>query len=347
MEFLGAVVTGALVGAVSCERCGRDFAGQERFCLRCGVLLVPAAQGGILGTYSGMLGGVDRASAGRRNGALAIDSVPVLVFVMAAIVVATSGALTAGVAVILAIVLSLAYLAVELVMLSRHGSSLGRAVLRLRTVDDLTGDPISAGRLLQQLFSARFGRRTVTSDLRTGRDPLGLAQPALASAVLVVDNSEEPADSRAGHASLPYDTSVSADAVAIVLDTGERLQFSGSLLVGRVPENRGDENRPLFAWPDLSRSLSKNHALLEWSGTVLWVTDLHSANGTALRNPEDERLILAPGIRGAATVGWKVELGGRSFEVRPASGDAASVLQSGLSPATVVAAEARVDADAE
>ena len=327
-------MAGALVGAVSCERCGRTFDGAERFCVRCGVLLVPASAGGILGTYSGMLAGVARASTGRRYAALAIDLAPVVVFVVGAVVVATTAALSVGVTVILAVVIVLAYLAVELVALSSAGTSLGRLVLRLRTVDDLTGDPVSAVRLLQELATARWGRRTVTCDLRSGRDPRSLAQPALNPAALLVDHAQLPADARSGRSAMSFEETGPADAVAIVLDTGERLQLSGSLLVGRVPENRAatdrttgdktndrvDDVRQLFAWPDLSRSLSKTHALLEWSGTVLWVTDLHSANGSVLVNPDGARQPLVPEIRGAATVGWTVELGDRSFGVRPASG---------------------------
>ena len=327
-------MAGALVGAVSCDRCGRTFDGTDRFCMRCGVLLVPASAGGILGTYSGMLAGVARASTGRRNAAMAIDLAPVVVIAVGAVALATTVALSVGVAVILAVVIALAYLAAELAALSSAGTSLGRLVLRLRTVDDLTGDPVSAGRMLHELVTARWGRRTVTSDLRSGRDPRSLAQPAINPTALLVDHSQLPADARSGRSTKSLQERRPADAVAIVLDTGERLQLSASLLVGRVPENRAasdrssgdrandkaDDARQLFAWPDLSRSLSKTHALLEWSGTVLWVTDLHSANGSVLVNPDGDRQPLVPGIRGAATVGWTVELGDRSFEVRPASG---------------------------
>jgi hypothetical protein len=318
---------------VNCERCGLVFDAAERFCVRCGVLLVPAATGSILGTYSGMLGGVARASAARRNAALLIDLAPLVIVAVGAVILVSSQLLGLSAAVIVAVVIALAYLAVELVTLSSAGTSLGRAVLRLRTVDDLTGDPVGAGRLVRELVTARWGRRTVTSDLRLGRDPRSLAQPALNPTALLVDHSQLPADARSGRAARTFDEVGPADSVAIVLDTGERLQFSGALLVGRVPENRAPNERSaadsvsdkpdaptqLFAWPDLSRSLSKTHALLEWSGTVLWVTDLHSANGSVLMNPDGDRQPLVPGIRGAAAVGWTVGLGERSFAVRPAT----------------------------
>jgi hypothetical protein len=75
---------------------------------------------------------------------------------------------------------------------------------------------------------------------------------------------------------------------------------------------------PALGLADLSRTLSKTHALLEWSGQVLWVTDLHSANGSVLISPDGERRPLVPGIRGAAAVGWTVQCGARSFTVHAA-----------------------------
>ena len=49
---------------------------------------------------------------------------------------------------------------------------------------------------------------------------------------------------------------------------------------------------------------------------MLWVTDLHSANGSVLVSPDGERRPLVPGIRGPAAIGWTVECGNRSFSVR-------------------------------
>ncbi len=106
--------------------------------------------------------------------------------------------------------------------------------------------------------------------------------------------------------------------VGIVLDTGERYEISESLLLGRSPvdpSGRGD--RALLAWPDLTRRVAKTHVLLEWSGTVLWVTDLHSVTGTVLVDPAGDRQLLAPDVRAAAVVGSTVECGGRSVKVVP------------------------------
>jgi hypothetical protein len=56
--------------------------------------------------------------------------------------------------------------------------------------------------------------------------------------------------------------------------------------------------------------------LLEWSGSVLWVTDYGSANGSVLVSPDGERRPLVPGIRAPAAIGWTVECGNRFFTVQ-------------------------------
>ena len=102
-----------------------------------------------------------------------------------------------------------------------------------------------------------------------------------------------------------------------------------TLLIGRSPENtsglsRRDPRRPgvdhpLLGLADLSRTLSKTHALLEWSGTALFVTDLQSASGSVLVSPAGDRRPLVPGVPGAAAIGWTVQCGARSFTVHGTS----------------------------
>jgi hypothetical protein len=106
--------------------------------------------------------------------------------------------------------------------------------------------------------------------------------------------------------------------VGIVLDTGERYEVAGALVLGRSPvDPSGSADRTLVAWPDLTRRLAKTHALLEWSGTELWVTDLGSASGTAVIAPGGDRRPLAPGVRSVADVGATIECGGRGMKVVP------------------------------
>jgi pSer/pThr/pTyr-binding forkhead associated (FHA) protein len=104
--------------------------------------------------------------------------------------------------------------------------------------------------------------------------------------------------------------------VAIVLDSGQRLVIERSLVIGRNPGS-GD-GHPAHVWPDLSRSVSKRHALLEWSGSELWVTDLDSSTGTRLVSPTGQRQELVAGRRVAARVGTRIELGERSILVAEA-----------------------------
>lgn len=304
-------MAGALLGAISCGRCGYDTGIGSRFCERCGVHLLPAAEGRVVGTYSGMLANVYPARALQRNVATAIDVAPLAVAVAIALTLAVASSLSApGLTTI--IVLVAAYVAAMTVVFTRYGRTLGRLAMGLRTVDDLTGSPVDARSLVRERLSRR--RRTVTADLRRGRDPLEPARQAMAAVFIMTgeDRYATPQPSR-GRAAANL---AATDTVTVVLDNDEQWSVSGVMLIGRAPENRAGEENQLFPVPDLSRSLSKTHALLEWAGTVLWVTDLASTNGSALVSPDGERQILAPGLRGAATIDWTVELGQRSFTLQ-------------------------------
>ena len=212
----------------------------------------------------------------------------------------------------------------------RRGRTLGRLVLGLRTVDDLTGNPVGFRKIMARLITSHRIRRTVTADLARGRDPLTSALPPLPGSALA-EGIDEAVFAASGQGATALPTS---DSVAIVFDTGRRQVIHATLLIGRSPENnRVAEQRgappttgelPLLALADLSRTLSKTHALLEWSGSVLWVTDLHSANGSVLISPDGERRPLVPGIRGPAAIGWTVECGNRSFSVHAVPQRAAS-----------------------
>ncbi|RZL88957.1 MAG: FHA domain-containing protein, partial [Variovorax sp.] len=69
------------------------------------------------------------------------------------------------------------------------------------------------------------------------------------------------------------------------------------------------------ALPDIARTLSRSHALLEWADGLLWVTDLHTTNGTTITAPDGAVQPLVPGQRTAAAIGWHVELGERDYTV--------------------------------
>jgi RDD family/FHA domain len=318
-------MAGALLGAANCSRCGQAFYTAEPFCSSCGVRLARPAAGSVVGSYSGLLVGVSRSGPARGNLALAVDLLPLVVASAVALVQALGGDLGGPTGLLWTASFALWYVVAEIATLTRRGSSLGRLLFGLRTVDDLTGDPISVRRFLRQLGTPHWTRQAVTADLARGRDPLELALPPVRTEALRTDGV---ADAQAGQAgprrALPVTDptaagfpTTAAPTVTLVVDSGRRQVIHASLLIGRSPENRGSDHA-MLAVPDLSRTLSKTHALLEWSGSVLWVTDLGSTNGSVLISPEGERQPLVPGLRGAAAVGWTVQCGARTFAVRSA-----------------------------
>lgn len=317
-------MTAALVGAASCARCGTGLGRSAALCPACGSLLLPAASGRVLGTSTPLLAGVARATPVRRYLALALDLVPLVAGVAVAVRLGVRGAY-AGLA--LALLLTFAYAGLELALLAARGRTLGRLALGLRTVDDLTAQPPSVVRLAGRLVGRR-GPRTVTARLAGGRDPLQLAPAAL----LGTDLAEGPTPDAAVFAPAGVAEAgplTPSEAVTLVFDSGRRQVVRSTLLIGRSPENspglsRRDPRRPaadhpLLGLADLSRTLSKTHVLVEWSGVALFVTDLQSANGTVLISPAGDRRPLVPGVPGAAGLGWTVQCGARSFAVHAVS----------------------------
>ncbi|MCU1445010.1 RDD family protein [Cryobacterium sp.] len=295
------------------------------YCTRCGVLSVVAAPGAALGPYSGMLGDVVTASATRRYWSLAIDLLPVAILAGGGVAVTVSSGETVSPGLIAAVLGTLLLvIAVQLALLLGTGRTLGRWLLGLRTVDDLSGSPVGARRLAGALVNLVGSRTTVTADLRRGRDPYTPARSPLGTAQLAQASPHSAPTRREGRRRMlatDADDGYAPQAriapfVTLVLDDDQAQQVDTSLLIGRRPDNRtGEEVHPLFAWTDLSRTLSKSHALVTWSGTLLWVTDLGSANGTTLVTATGERRPLLPGQPTAAAPGWRVELGDRHFDI--------------------------------
>ncbi len=320
---------GALAGVASCARCGSMQTAAGVLCQSCGTALTPAARGSVLGTYTPLLAGVARTNALRGYLTVLIDALPLAVAAAVAVVTAASGAF--GTLAWIGL-LSGVFVGGQLLLFVRRGRTLGRLALNLRTVDDLTGNPVGIRKVMARFTPSHWFRRTVTADLTRGRDPLTLALPRLAASALAEGSRLDAAVFAASGPAAAVPTT--SDAVAIVFDTGRRQVIQTSLLIGRSPESsRISEDRdavrtageqPVLALADLSRTLSKTHALLEWSGSVLWVTDLHSANGSVLVSPDGERRPLVPGIRGPAAIGWRVECGNRSFTVHAVPQRAAS-----------------------
>src|SRR5690348_6147893 len=110
----------ALLGAVSCFRCGQAFHTADPYCSSCGVRLVEPATGSVLGSYSGMLGGVSRVRPLRGRLALAVDLIPV-VALLVLIGVQLDGHLGGPVGVVWSAPVLAGYLAFEVVALARAG----------------------------------------------------------------------------------------------------------------------------------------------------------------------------------------------------------------------------------
>jgi hypothetical protein len=304
------MTTTAVLPIASCGRCGAAFRARLAKCGTCGAPDIPVLPEVV--TTDGAvpaLSGAASVERGPQRAALAIDLLPIVLVLVAAIVVAAVGSSTSPLVVG---VLAAALIAgLHASMLTSRGRSIGRLLLRQRTVDDLTGLPPAPLVAVGLVFGRRVG--TATVDLRGGRDPL---EPTAASfGAGALRSSLEGGTQAAVVASSPVGEQ-HATAVAIVLDSGQRLVIERSLVLGRNP--RSDGRHPVHVWPDLSRSISKRHVLLEWSGSELWVTDLDSSNGTRLVSPSGQRQELVAGRRAAAHIGTRVVLGERSILVAEA-----------------------------
>jgi hypothetical protein len=247
--------------------------------------------------------------------AVVIDAIPLLLVgaIVVALVLLTNPAL-----VLIGVLALLGLLAVQVMLLVRRGRSIGRYLLSVRTVDDLTGLPLRAAGATGALFGRAAG--TATVDLRTGRDPFEPSAPTMGARGLTSTTPESTTDAATPtlgttvrRISAPTPPRSTGDGVAVILDSGQRLVVESSLVIGRNPAT--DDAEAVFAWPDLSRSLSKNHALLQWTGSALWVTDLGSTNGTAVVASDGARTALGAGDRAHAQVGWTIEFGTRTATI--------------------------------
>ena len=235
------------------------------------------------------------------RGALAV-LVDVLVAMVPLLVVPLLAAtrLAGGWAWTIAVLLVLGAAWLLLVDVTHTGRSPGRRWLGVRTVSSDTLLPPAVGELAR--------RRVIDADLRTGRDPLRLMprgtrplRPA------TWDGWQQPAP-------------VGTGSWLLVLDNGEQLPIDTSTLVGRNPTNEPDQNHALVSVPDLSRSISRVHALLETDADCVWLTDTGATNGTRAASPSPsggtviERW-LRRGERVAVRAGGIIHLGDRELRV--------------------------------
>ena len=301
------------VTTASCGRCGDALVRSGAFCEHCGTARVPANIPLVArGAGAPALVGTSRADASTTLLAVVIDTIPVILLALAAVVVSLlSGSLAW---LIVGVILIVALGIVQTLALSRTGRTIGRFATATRTVDDLSGLPLRYRRTFGAILGLPSGAATL--ELRKGRDPLtpsmllprssdlaSSATPTTVAAELTVQATPPRAE--------PVAQGVGTG-IAVLLDSGQRVLVESSLVIGRNPAT---DASAVFSWPDLSRSLSKNHAMLEWIDGTLWVTDLGSTNGTKVVSTAGETTVCAAGQRTAALVGWRIEFGSRAATV--------------------------------
>jgi hypothetical protein len=283
----------------SCGSCGTPLPDDGPWCTRCGTRTVAPAPWAPDDATSTLLAGTLVAPPARRVGAAVLDAVVVLV-VAGAGALAVRIAPTETLATALQGVTGLACAALLVglgIGWALRGRTIGQGALRLRTVDALTGLPPGPGR-------APWSRRLRVVDTGSGRDPvLPVDGPSLAH----------------GPAGPATPARVPPLRAAVLTASDQRIEITGSALVGSNPVTPPDEPVvQLVTVMDLTRSTSATHAMLTWDGSVLWVTDRGSTNGTTVVTTEGARLVGEPGVALAAHPGSTVSFGERTFRVRTA-----------------------------
>ena len=147
---------------------------------------------------------------------------------------------------------------------------------------------------------------------------LPVVKPAAVEPAPVADPAEAPAPPTTP-VPVPVAAAVPAPAPAWRLhlpDGGATVALDATVLIGRNPAASVD--RPLATLlpvADLTKSVSKTHALLEIDGGVLWVHDLDSTNGVYVVVGDDV-IEVVPGTRVVVPAGADLELGEYVMRVR-------------------------------
>lgn len=216
---------------------------------------------------------------------IALDGVAILVLAGAGFAV---GSWLEIAPVALAVAGGLLVLAVVVLDLLRSGRTIGHRVLGTRTVDSTTGLPATA----LGLGSTR------TVDVRQGHDP-----------VRIMPRSGELAPNQGEQWRFTASRALNAP-IVLTLDNGMAFSLVGPTVIGRNP-SQIEGSSHLLQLPDLTRTVSKSHALLEPQGGMLWVTDLGSMNGTAVAEDGGELEPLPPHVRTVVRLGATLEFGDR------------------------------------
>ncbi|MFC8192038.1 FHA domain-containing protein [Cellulomonas sp. NPDC057328] len=119
---------------------------------------------------------------------------------------------------------------------------------------------------------------------------------------------------RAGAGAAPVP--VAGAAVLLVVDTGQRelVPLGAAVVLGRSPEAVVAGDRPVVL-QDPESTVSRRHLRLEHTRDGVRVTDLGSANGTAVLGDDGEVTVLPPRTTVQLTEGDRVRVGRRVFTV--------------------------------
>jgi uncharacterized RDD family membrane protein YckC len=109
-----------------------------------------------------------------------------------------------------------------------------------------------------------------------------------------------------------------ATALALVLDTGERVPLTGPGLIGRRPVPGAETWAHLVRIDDPEQSVSSTHLEFWPAAGALDVLDRGSTNGTVLIDPAGKPWSLPPGQPARVAAGWTLVLGRRRITVDPA-----------------------------
>lgn len=104
---------------------------------------------------------------------------------------------------------------------------------------------------------------------------------------------------------------------AMELPDGRTIEIRETTVVGRNPSPPADAPGAVtVSLADHTKSVSKTHAMVQARDGLVWITDLHSTNGTVLTNPAGESLATHAGNPTPAGEGWQIAFGDFSVKLR-------------------------------
>lgn len=174
------------------------------------------------------------------------------------------------------------------------------------------GTGASSGKSTSGLDTLAIPQSAPTSAAATSAAPTGWAAETSADDTMVLDAP----DTRTRRRTARHRRRTDEQTIILVPDTGgESIPLPEPTVVGRDPRN-------ISAYPqaqrvsifDPSRSVSKTHALLVPVPGGVWVTDLHSTNGTRIES-NGAVTALVPEKEEAAMPGSKVVFGNAVYQV--------------------------------